>query len=103
MMPQAKLQPSAPSSMVRTWMLSAVTTPSVKVKVSAMIKPNRTSEIRSIGSRIRSDDLAENFANGSIAICIESLDGSTLGRTRTCGHDSLQYDGTGAARGPYCH
>ena len=32
-----------------------------------------------------------------------SLDGRTLGRTRTCGYDTLQYDGTGAARGPYCH
>jgi len=32
-----------------------------------------------------------------------SLDGRTLGRTRTCGYDSIQYDGTGAARGPYCH
>ena len=68
MIPQAKLQPSAPRSMVRTWIVSAVTTPRVKVKVSAIIKPNRTSEILSIGSRIRSADLAENCANGSTAI-----------------------------------
>jgi hypothetical protein len=41
------------------------TTPSVKVKVSAIIKPNRISEILSIGSRIRSDCLAENVTSGS--------------------------------------
>jgi hypothetical protein len=38
------------------------------VKVRAIIKPNRTSEILSIGSRIRFADLAENCANGSTAI-----------------------------------
>ena len=32
-----------------------------------------------------------------------SLDGRTLGRMRTCGLDSLQYDGLGAPYGPYCH
>jgi hypothetical protein len=68
MIPHAKLQPSAPRSIVRTWIVSAVTTPSVKVKVSAIIKPNITSEILSIGSRIRSADLVENCANGSTAI-----------------------------------
>src|SRR5215469_15920949 len=73
MIPQAKLQPSAPRSMVRTWIVSAVTTPSVKVKVSAIIKPNRTSEILSIGSRIRSADLAENCANGSTTIWTDSF------------------------------
>src|SRR5262249_58284583 len=58
-------------SMVRTWMRSAVTTPSVKVKVSAIIKPNRISEILSIGSRIRSDDL--NGASGLTAVSIGSF------------------------------
>src|SRR6516162_841244 len=73
MIPQAKLQPSAARRMVRTWMRSAVTTPSVKVKVSAIIKPNRISEILSIGSRIRSDDVAENGASGSTAVWIGSF------------------------------
>src|SRR5215472_2028988 len=50
-----------------------VTTPRVKVKVSAIIKPNRTSEILSIGSRIRSDDLAQNGASGSAAVWIGSF------------------------------
>src|SRR5262245_11611089 len=72
MIPQAKLQPSAARSMVRTSMLSAVTTPSVKVKVSAMINPNRTSEILSMGSRIRSDDLAESGVRGSAAVVVGS-------------------------------
>src|SRR5262249_61109555 len=54
-------------------MRSAVTTPSVKVKVSAIIRPNRNSEILSIGSRIRSDDLAQNGASGSTAVWIGSF------------------------------
>jgi hypothetical protein len=33
----------------------------------------------------------------------QSLDGRTLGRTRTCGFDYLQYDGLGTPYGPYCH
>jgi hypothetical protein len=32
-----------------------------------------------------------------------SLDGRITGRTRTCGFDSLQYDGYGVPYGPYCH
>jgi hypothetical protein len=32
-----------------------------------------------------------------------SLDGRTVGRTRTCGFNYLQYDGLGAPYGPYCH
>jgi hypothetical protein len=34
---------------------------------------------------------------------LQSLDGRTLGRTRTCGFDYLQYDGLGTPYGPYCH
>jgi hypothetical protein len=45
-------------------MLSAVATPSVQVNVSAMITPNRISEMRSIGSRARitDPDLIEDCA-----------------------------------------
>jgi hypothetical protein len=33
-----------------------------------------------------------------------SLDGRITGRTRTCGFDTLQYDGmSGVPSGPYCH
>jgi hypothetical protein len=32
-----------------------------------------------------------------------SLDGRITGRTRTCGFDTLQYDGLGVPYGPYCH
>src|SRR5262245_23979147 len=73
MIPQARLQPSAPSSMVRTSRWSAVATASVQVKVSAMITPNSTSEMRSIGSRTRSDGLPEDCTVGSIAIRAGSL------------------------------
>ena len=33
----------------------------------------------------------------------QSLDGRVLGRVRTCGFDTLQYDGLGVPYGPYCH
>src|SRR4029078_6914221 len=49
-MPQARLQPSAPISIVRILMSAPVATPSEQMKVSAMIRPNRVSDIRSIGS-----------------------------------------------------
>jgi hypothetical protein len=32
-----------------------------------------------------------------------SLDGRVTGRPRTCGFDTLQYDGFGVPYGPYCH
>jgi hypothetical protein len=32
-----------------------------------------------------------------------SLDGRVLGRMRTCGFDTVQYDGFGVPYGPYCH
>jgi hypothetical protein len=32
-----------------------------------------------------------------------SLDGRVLGRERTCGYATLQYDGLGVPYGPYCH
>jgi hypothetical protein len=54
-------------SMVRTWILSAIATPSVQVKVRAIIKPNRTSEILSIGSRIRSGNLADVIGSTNIS------------------------------------
>src|SRR3954470_8082514 len=57
MMPHARLQPIAPMSIVRTSSRSASATLSEPVKVRTMIRPNSTSETRSIGSRIRLDDL----------------------------------------------
>jgi len=47
--PQAVLQPSAPISMSRTSLRSAVATLSVPVNVSAMMMPKTTPETRSIG------------------------------------------------------
>ena len=49
-MPQARLQPSAPISIVRTSSRPASATLSEPVKVSTMIGPKNTSETRSIGS-----------------------------------------------------
>jgi hypothetical protein len=34
---------------------------------------------------------------------VPSLDGRITGWTRTCGFDTLQYDGLGVPYGPYCH
>src|SRR4051812_31389987 len=57
MMPHAKLQPRAPISMTRTPSRPASATLNEPVKVRTMIKPKRTSEMRSCGSRTRLDDL----------------------------------------------
>ena len=54
-------------SMVLTWILSAIATPSVQVKVRAIIKPNRTSEILSIGSRIRSGNLTDVVRSNTVS------------------------------------
>ena len=51
MMPQARLQPSAPMSIVRTSSRPASATLSEPVKVRTMIRPKSTSETRSIGSK----------------------------------------------------
>jgi hypothetical protein len=32
-----------------------------------------------------------------------SLDGRNTGRSRTCGHETFQYDNRGVPYGPYCH
>ena len=53
MMPQARLHPSAPMSIVRTSSRPAWATLSDPVNVRTMITPKRTSETRSIGSRTR--------------------------------------------------
>src|SRR6185369_1179471 len=58
-MPQARLQPSAPISIVLIWMLPDVATPRLQMKVRAMIRPNKVSEIRSIGSSTRPEGLSE--------------------------------------------
>ena len=50
MMPQARLHPSAPTSITRTSSRPAWATLSEPVKVSTMISPNSTSDARSIGS-----------------------------------------------------
>src|SRR5207247_11479242 len=52
-MPHAKLQPSAPTSMVRTSSRPASATLNEQVKVRTMISANRISEILSIGSSTR--------------------------------------------------
>src|SRR6185436_1096529 len=53
MIPQARLHPSAPISIARTSSRPASATLSEPVKVRTMIRPKRTSETRSIGSRMR--------------------------------------------------
>jgi hypothetical protein len=54
--PQARLQPMAPISMVRTSASPDSAALSEPVKVRTMINPNRTSETRSIGERMRFGD-----------------------------------------------
>jgi hypothetical protein len=59
--PHARLQPIMPTSSSRTSSRPAVATLRVPVNVSAMIRPNSTSDIRSTGSRTRSDRVAGNL------------------------------------------
>ena len=56
MIPQARLQPSAPMSMVRISVRPASATLSEPVKVRTMMSPNRTSDTRSCGSSTRLDE-----------------------------------------------
>lgn len=55
--PHAMLHPTAPSSIVRTSSRPASAALMEQVKESAMISPNNTSEVRSIGSNRRLVDL----------------------------------------------
>src|SRR5580765_748119 len=57
MIPQARLQPSAPMSIARTFSRPASATLSDPVNVRTMISPKSTSETRSIGSSTRLEDL----------------------------------------------
>ena len=50
-MPQARLQPIAPMSIVRTSSRPLVAADREPVKVRTMIRPKRISEYRSVGSR----------------------------------------------------
>src|SRR5258707_549052 len=59
MIPHARLQPSAPTSIARTSSRPAWATLNEQVKVRTMIKAKRISEILSIGSRRRSDELVK--------------------------------------------
>ena len=78
--------------MVRTSILSAVPTPSVEAKVSAMIKPNRTSGNAATGSRIGYDDFAESGASAFTAVVIrlvfQSVSQTSI-RQRLVGANSL--------------
>jgi len=56
MMPQAMLQPRVPMSIVRMLSRLDSATLSEPVKVSTMIRPNSTSEMRSCGSSTRLED-----------------------------------------------
>src|SRR6266850_543193 len=60
MIPQARLHPNAPMSMVCTCSRPAPATLNEQVNVRTMIKANRISVILSIGSRIRLDGCTES-------------------------------------------
>ena len=66
MIPHARLQPSAPSSILRTSLRAAPITLNEQVKVSTMISPKRISEIRSIGSSRRFDDWLVSLGMGNL-------------------------------------
>src|SRR5882724_4882659 len=60
--PHARLQPSAPMSIVRMLSRPASATLSDPVKVRTMIRPKRTSETRSIGSNTRLEDRSKELS-----------------------------------------
>src|SRR5687768_11501461 len=68
MMPQARLQPSAPTTIVFTSARPDVTTLKVEVLVSTIIKPNRISDTRSIGSSRRANGFAIFCVIGQVTI-----------------------------------
>ena len=70
MMPQARLQPRAPMSMVRTSSRPASATLSEPVKVRTMIRPKSTSEMRSFGSSTRLEDLMGSSDMGVVSLVI---------------------------------
>ena len=67
MMPQARLQPSAPISIARTSSRPASAMLREPVKVSTMISPNSTSDTRSIGSNRLLREMEKNM--GSTELC----------------------------------
>src|SRR4051812_2290210 len=71
--PHAMLHPIIPTSSVRTSSRPAVATLSVPVNVSAMITPNRISEVRASGSRTRSRRSIRSVAavRLSLTTCID--------------------------------
>src|ERR1041384_1997452 len=96
MIPQARLQPRAPTSISRTSAWPAVATLSDPVKVRTMIRPNRTSVTRSTGSSTRRASL---IAGASIAVrevdhAVGEVPGPTEGlldgpaRIRECAHEA---------------
>src|SRR6187431_2947732 len=66
MTPHARLQPSAPTTIVRTSSRPALATLSEPVKVTTMISPNRTSATRSCGSSTRRDESTGSIREGNM-------------------------------------
>ncbi len=86
MSPQARLQPSAPMSIVRTSSRPAPATLNEPVMVSTMINPKSTSEMRSTGSRTRIEGrLGGSAAMGRVLCSIVpgvEANARTVGNTR---------------------
>jgi hypothetical protein len=78
MMPQARLQPSAPMSIARRSPRPAAAMLSEPVKVSTIISPNSTSDTRSIGSNRRLRDMEKltdmALCSSSPTLAINSAD-----------------------------
>src|SRR5260221_3037949 len=87
MMPQARLHPSAPMSIVRISSRPASATLSEPVNESTMIKPKSTSEIRSCGSRTR---LEVFMGSSAIRVLSRCFSVSSIGRMKTRSHRGRQ-------------
>src|SRR6185503_821914 len=89
MMPQARLHPSAPMSMVRTSARSASATLSEPVNVRTMISPKSTSEMRSLGSSARLCDLMRSSCMGWMSL-VRFRNSLRLGRQQIKRHGEDQ-------------
>src|SRR5260370_37610892 len=95
-MPQAKLQPIAPRSILRTSPGPARATLSELVKVTTIISPHRTSAARAKGSNMRLEDL---MCLSGIGVSKDRWPADTLRNSASCAFLRHKPGGIDAARG----
>src|SRR5262245_19220685 len=95
--PHAMLQPMAAISIVRTSSRPAVAALNVPVNVITMKRPNRISDTRSIGSRMRPSPDVSTLKAGAVALGTGSCNGPAIasGRLRCEVHRHVDHAALG--------